>query len=168
MEQKRIKIECSFDGKTFQALNDIVVKTSRIARIGDFTISHQNGETFSFRADGIILSTATGSTGYNLAAGGPILPYKSDLLVLTPICPYKYKVHSLILPRNEETYINITKDDSPYGITIDGQQFIEFEDLNKILTIRKSSRTLNIIYPEDFNFYNIIQAKLNFGESFVN
>jgi NAD+ kinase len=165
--QKRIKIECNFDGNTFQALNDIVVKTSRIARIGDFTISHKNGESFSFRADGIILSTATGSTGYNLAAGGPILPHKSDLLVLTPICPYKYKVHSLILPKNEDTFINITKDDSPYGITIDGQKFIEFEDLNKTLIIKKSSKTLNIIYPEDFNFYNIIQTKLNFGEIFV-
>lgn len=165
-KQERQKIECHFNNSIFHALNDIVIKTSEIARIGNFTISHPTKETFSFPADGIIISSATGSTGYNLAAGGPILPYKSDLMVMTPICPYKYHVQSIILPRTTETFINIVKDNSPYGITVDGQQYIEFKESQQTITIKNSCQKLNLIYPEDYNFYGILQNKLNFGGSF--
>jgi NAD+ kinase len=165
--QERVRIECLFQGKTYHALNDIVIKASRIARMGSFTISHKTGESFDFPADGFIVSTATGSTGYNLAAGGPILPYKSDLVVMTPICPYKYHVQSIILPRSEETYIDISHDHSPYGITIDGQEFIEFDEIQEKIIIKASSKKLNIIYPEDYNFYGLIQSKLNFGGTFA-
>ncbi len=95
------------------------------------------------------------------------MPHTSKRLVMTPICPYKYHVQSIILPKDEKTYIDINHDNSPYGITIDGQTFLEFNELKKQVVIENADVTLDMIYPTDYNFYKLLEKKLNFGGTFA-
>jgi NAD+ kinase len=165
--QKRKKINCLFGNNSIHALNEIVIRISNIARLGHFQITNDNNHSFSFSADGLIISTATGSTGYNLAAGGPILSYYSNMKVITPICPYKTYVQPLVLPYEETLTISLTKDSASYGITIDGQHYFPFEDHHEKIVVKPSKQSLTILYHKDYNFFELLQNKLNFGGTLV-
>ncbi len=106
--EKRLLLEgCVGDGETVRALNDVVLTRNGGLRISDFDITVNDQMLAEYMADGVIISTPTGSTGYNLSAGGPIASPASELIMLTPICPHTLNHRSIILSNKDEIRIDI-------------------------------------------------------------
>ncbi len=112
---------------TYQAVNDVVVARGKLARVIRLNISVDGESLDNFAVDGAILATATGSTAYSLAAGGPILAPTVRTLLLTLISPYLSPIHSLVLPEGARISLKLTAA-LPAMLTIDGQYDIELED----------------------------------------
>ena len=148
------------DSRIFYALNDIVLHMGYSARIIGIEIT-VNGSPFSeFSADGLIVSTPTGSTAYSLAAGGPILQPGLDALILTPICPHTLGLRPMVLPSDVEILIELKKGK---GITVvDGQTTIEVEENFKFKVTRADYR-INLVKATKRDFYEILRTKLNWG-----
>lgn len=148
---------------TSPALNDIVVARAGYSRIVDLKI-YVNEELLNlYSADGVIISTATGSTGYNLSAGGPIILPQTDVMVISPICPHSLQARSIIVPGYDEIRVEIgrrSKTQSDEAIaTFDGQlaQQMQVQDC---VTVRRADRTVKILRMPGNGLYRILRHKL--------
>jgi NAD+ kinase len=154
------------DGQIFRewdALNDIVLAKGAIARMGEFAIELDGQFVARFRADGVIVSTPTGSTAYTLAAAGPILMPAVDAMVLTAICPHLLTIRPIVFPG--ETEIAVVVDVVPHEtfLTVDGQEAVELL-LNDRILCRKSTRTVHLLRLHPNGFFNVLRSKLSWGE----
>ncbi len=146
---------------TFIALNDIGITRDSFSRIINLKVFVDNNFVDSFPADGIVVSTPTGSTAYSLSAGGPIIDPSMNLLMITPICPHTLHSRSIIVPDNKT--INIHVEDSykhDAMITVDGQHGFTLE-ASDIIAIKKSTYITKLIRTEDRSFYSILRKKLS-------
>lgn len=165
IDERMIVEACIKDGPNLgKAVNDIVITRQSISRMISYDVYVNGGYVNSYRADGVIVSTPTGSTAYNLSAGGPILSPTTESIVLTPICPHSLKARSIVLSADDEVYISF---DSPRNkhvndllITMDGQ---EVSHLNKGDTIRvkRYKNKVKLLKVTDNSFFDILRAKLN-------
>lgn len=158
--------ELQREGRTFRrwdALNDIVLAKGSIARIGEFAIELDGQFVARFRADGIIVSTPTGSTAYTLAANGPILMPAVDALVLTAICPHLLTIRPIVVPGSSE--IAVTVDVVPHEtyITVDGQEVVELL-LNDRIVCRRSDYSVKLLRMRSNGLFNVLRSKLSWGE----
>ena len=154
------------DGRVFRrwdALNDIVLAKGSIARIGEYAIELDGQFVARFRADGIIVSTPTGSTAYTLAANGPILMPAVDALVLTAICPHLLTIRPIVVPGSSE--IAVTVDVVPHEtyITVDGQEVVELL-LNDRIVCRRSDYSVKLLRMRSNGLFNVLRSKLSWGE----
>lgn len=154
------------DGKLFRewdALNDIVISKGAIARMGEFAVELDGQFVASFRADGVIVATPTGSTAYNLAANGPILLPSLDAMVLTAICPHLLTIRPIVFPGDSE--IAVTVDVVPHEtyLTVDGQEAVEL-NLSDRIQCRKSNRKVNLVRLHPNGLFNVLRSKLSWGE----
>ena len=145
------------------ALNECVIKTCQARAI---TLSARYGQEDikDFFGDGLIIATPTGSTAYNLAAGGPIAYPTLDAFILTPICPHTLAQRPLVLPAQKPLTINISpkKPDIALVLSLDGQ--INFTpNYGDTLTITKHKGSVCILYPKEYGFFNTLTAKLKWG-----
>lgn len=145
------------------ALNDIVVTRRGILRIIHFDI-YVNGELLnSYQADGVIVSTPTGSTAYNLSAGGPIVEPTASLLVITPICSHALNTSSIVLSADDEIMIEITRGREnsveEAEISFDGDTGIEIKTGDK-LTIRKAKHPTKLIKLNKISFLETLRRKM--------
>ena len=138
------------------ALNDIVVAKSGIARVIKFELEG----IARYTADGMIFATPTGSTAYNLAAGGPILAPQAESIILTAICPHSLSNRSLILDGPVSMVITRGTD---VILTADGQQMIPVKAGQKI-TVRKSKRKARFIRYKDYSFFEKVRDIFGYGE----
>jgi NAD+ kinase len=147
----------------WQALNDVVLAKGAIARIGEFAIELDGQFVARFRADGIIVSTPTGSTAYNLAANGPIVMPSVDGLVLTAICPHLLTIRPIVVPGSSE--IAVTVDVVPHEtyITVDGQEAVELL-LGDRVVCRRSERQVRLLRLRENGLFNVLRNKLSWGE----
>ncbi|NLO26058.1 MAG: NAD(+)/NADH kinase [Clostridiales bacterium] len=144
----------------FRALNDIVISKgsfSRIIRLKTY-INHSYLETYS--ADGIIISSPTGSTAYSLSAGGPILSPDVCGMVITPISPHTMSSRSIVISQEEEVRVEVVGNKNDVMLTIDGQQGYRLNE-GDIIIVRKADFTANMIKLKDKNFYDVLRTKLN-------
>jgi len=144
------------------AVNDIVVFRSQTERIRDFTAYYGSKLIASYRADGIILSTATGSTAYTLAAGGPLVHPTLDLLILTPICAHSLFTKPLILPPREEVEIVAQRSSYPLDVIFDGATRITLHPGDH-LYVRADPDSLHVYRPSDYDFYSVLRQKFQHG-----
>jgi NAD+ kinase len=156
----------SREGKPFRewdALNDIVISKGAIARMGEFAIELDGQFVASFRADGVIVATPTGSTAYNLAANGPILLPTIDAMVLTAICPHLLTIRPIVFPGESE--IAVTVDVVPHEtyLTVDGQEAVELLLGDRILC-HKSERSVHLLRLHPNGLFNVLRSKLSWGE----
>ncbi len=93
--------------REYEALNDVVVAEGAIARMGHFQVKVDDRLAASFRADGVIVATPTGSTAYSLAAGGPVLVPGVDVLVVTPICPHQLTLRPMVVPGGSHIEVRV-------------------------------------------------------------
>ena len=140
-------------------LNDVVVTKGAISRIVDISVYVDGQTTMSFRGDGIIVSTPTGSTGYSLSAGGPIIEPKAKCIAVTPICPHALSIKSFVLDSGREIVIETGEKSESGYISIDGNDHIELAKGGKVV-IKKSEKTLAMIRITKQGFYDRINGKL--------
>lgn len=148
---------------TYDALNDIVVTKGEIARMGDFAVELDGKLVARFRADGVIVSTPTGSTAYNLAANGPILTPDVDAMVVTPICPHLLTLRPIVMRGDASLTVRVEGIPNLALLTVDGQRAIELQIGDEILC-HKSPYTVNLIRLSEGGFFEALRTKLSWGE----
>lgn len=144
-------------------LNDVVISRTTLSRMIGFRLFVNNEFVDDYSADGAILATPTGSTAYNLSAGGPILAPHNEMMVMTPICPHSLGSRSIVLSSHDEVRINFIHNRQSWSdnlmLTIDGQKGIELEKETEVI-ISKADIQTRLIQLEGHNFYNILRQKL--------
>ena len=152
----------------FQVLNDVVINKGGLARIIELDVYINDQFLTTFKADGLIISTPTGSTAYNLSAGGPILYPTMENFILTAICPFTLTNRPIILPDSDTILIEMGKaSEEKVILTFDGQVGFDFEYGDKVL-IRKSKEKIILIKSPDQNYFEILRAKLRWGGATYN
>lgn len=147
----------------YTVLNDVVINKGALARIIDMQTSVDGSHLTTFKADGLIIATPTGSTGYNLAAGGPIIYPGINSLVITPICPHMLTNRPIIVSDEARIQIEVKFDDDVVFFTADGQVGRKLLP-GDLVEVRKSqSRTLLIASPSK-DYFEILRTKLSWGE----
>ena len=147
---------------TNRVLNDVVINKSALARIIEIEASFNSQFVNSFRADGLIVSTPTGSTAYNLSAGGPVIFPSMNAVVITPICPFTLSNRPIVVPDNAEIELILKTDQEEVALTLDGQVGCPLE-VNDRVVIRKSRTTFNLIQPSNRNYFDVLRDKLRWG-----
>ncbi|MBN2063021.1 MAG: NAD(+)/NADH kinase [Deltaproteobacteria bacterium] len=147
----------------FSFLNDVVVSKSLLARIIELDVFINNIFLTTFRADGLIISTPTGSTAYNLAAGGPILYPTMNNIIVSPICPFTLTNRPIILPDSDSISVMMGQEsDELISLTFDGQVGFDLLYGDKVI-ISKSEKRINLFCSPDKNYFEILRAKLMWG-----
>jgi NAD+ kinase len=148
--------------KTSRVLNDVVINKSALARIIEIETYFDHYYVSSFRADGLIVSTPTGSTAYNLSAGGPVVFPSMNAVVITPICPFTLSNRPIVVPDNAEIELLLKTDNEEVALTLDGQVGFQMKVADRVV-IRKSRTTFNIIQPSNRNYFDVLRDKLRWG-----
>jgi NAD+ kinase len=145
-----------------RVLNDVVINKSARARIIHIE-AYLNGQFVnSFHADGLIVSTPTGSTAYNLSAGGPVIYPSMNAVVMTPICPFTLSNRPIVVPDDALIELYLKTPDEEVTLTLDGQVGVPLMVGDRVL-IRKSRTTFNIVQPPDRNYFEVLREKLRWG-----
>jgi NAD+ kinase len=150
--------------KHYRVLNDCAINKSAVARIIEMKVSVAGLFVSTFRGDGLIVATPTGSTAYNLSAGGPIIYPTMNAVVLTPICPHMLTNRPLVLPDELDIEIALAAPDSKdIYITLDGQEGFEITDRDRVC-VRKSEERVLLVQSPDKNYFDVLRNKLKWGE----
>ena len=145
---------------TYHCLNDAVVSRGDLARLIDIKVSCDGRLVTSNRADGMIVSTPTGSTAYSMAAGGPVLSPDNSCFVVTPICPHSLVNRSIVFPSKNIITLSVGNDKNNSAfLSIDGEESIRI-DSDTSITIRRSQYVAKLIKLKPDNFYEILNKKL--------
>jgi NAD+ kinase len=161
-----LAIEVKREGRTaasFSALNDGVVSAQGIAKVISLEIKTGGSAMGTYRSDGVIVATPTGSTAYNLAAGGPVLHPEMDAMILNPICPFTLSNRPLVVPGMERIEV-LVEEGKRTGVmlTVDGQETFDLQAGDKV-TFTHAERRALIYTPERVGFYEVLREKLNWS-----
>ena len=143
-------------------LNDVVINKEALARIAHIKTSIDDYYLTTFKADGLIVATPTGSTAYSLSAGGPIVHPSLKTIILTPICPFTLTNRPLILPDTVIVKIELDERDSNVFLTFDGQVGLEVTHEDSVV-IQKASHTIHMLRPSGLRYRDVLKAKLRWG-----
>ncbi|UCD34099.1 MAG: NAD(+)/NADH kinase, partial [Nitrospiraceae bacterium] len=144
------------------ALNDVVLNKSALARMFEIDIRSNNQYITTFRADGLIVSTPTGSTGHSLSAGGPILYPTLETYLVTPICPHTLTSRPIVLPDTFPLEATVKNGDDVY-LTLDGQEGYPLKVRDNV-RIRKADYKTRFLILHDRDYFRILRTKLKWGE----
>jgi len=145
-----------------RVLNDVVVNKSALARIIEIETYLDDQFVNSFRADGLIVATPTGSTAYNLSAGGPIIYPSMNAVVITPICPFTLSNRPIVVPDDSVIEVRLLTKNEEVALTLDGQVGFPLQ-VGDRLVIRKSKTTFNLVQPTNRNYFDVLRDKLKWG-----
>jgi NAD+ kinase len=147
---------------TNRVLNDVVMNKSALARIIEIE-TYLNGQFVnSFRADGLIVATPTGSTAYNLSAGGPIIFPSMNAVVITPICPFTLSNRPIVVPDDSVIEVRLMTEKEDVALTLDGQVGFPLQAQDRVV-IRKSETSFNLVQPTNRNYFDLLRDKLRWG-----
>ncbi|MCR5769586.1 MAG: NAD(+)/NADH kinase [Lachnospiraceae bacterium] len=148
----------------FCALNDVVISRLGFSRMISAKAFVNDAIVNTYFGDGIIISTPTGSTGYNLSAGGPIVTPEAELMVITPICPHSLNTRSVVVAAKDRirVVVDTMRDDfeGKAVVTIDGQESIDLENEDEVEVFSASSKT-KLIRFKDRGFFKVLHLKLS-------
>ena len=145
-----------------RVLNDVVINKSALARIIEIEAYLNEQFVNAFRADGLIVSTPTGSTAYNLSAGGPIIFPSMDAVVITPICPFTLSNRPIVVPDDSSIELRLKTDQENVTLTLDGQVGLPLKVEDRVV-IHKSRTTFNLVQPTNRNYFDVLRDKLKWG-----
>ncbi len=148
--------------KRFTALNDVVVEKGAYPRIPAFIIKLDGEQLSAYRADGIIIATSTGSTAYSLSAGGPVIAPKSNVFVITPICPHMLTVRPLVISDEKIIEVSVDAPDGAFPLNCDGH-VRKMLMPGEVITVKKSREIINLVANEKRNYCEILRSKLLWG-----
>jgi NAD+ kinase len=149
--------------RRWDALNDVVLAKGTIARMGDFSIEIDNQLVATFRADGVIIATPTGSTAYTLAAAGPILMPTVNAMVVTPICPHLLTLRPIVVPGESTITVRVEGVPNQTYLTVDGQEAVELEVGDQVYLCR-SKYSVKLVRLHESGLFNVLRSKLKWGE----
>jgi NAD+ kinase len=164
----RMKLKCRVyrDGKLLfedEVLNDVVVNKGALARIADFETSMDGDFVATFKADGIIFSTPTGSTAYTLSAGGPIVYPSLDCVIITPICPHALTQKPIVVPGDQTIRVELKRHVEDVWVTIDGQVGQPLQ-LGDRIEVERSPNRVHLVKNPALDYFGILRQKLRWGE----
>jgi NAD+ kinase len=148
---------------TYEALNDAVVSKGDIARMGEFAVELDGKNVAQFRADGVIVSTPTGSTAYTLAANGPILTPDVDAMVVTPICPHLLTLRPIVVRGDASLTVRVEGIPGQALLTVDGQLAVELRKGDEV-RCQRSRHTVKLVRMSEGSFFEALRSKLSWGE----
>ncbi len=147
----------------FQALNDVVINKGALARIIELAALVDGEPLCSYRADGLIVSTPTGSTAYSLSAGGPIVEPSVGVLLLTPICPHTLTNRPLVLSDRVRVEIEIIATHNDIVLTVDGQEGMSLAPGDRV-ELRRASASASLVRLPPRTYFEVLRTKLRWGE----
>ncbi len=167
--EDRVALEVTVQGpddsdRIYRVLNDVAINKSALARIIEMHVLVGGKFVSTFRADGLIVATPTGSTAYNLSAGGPIIYPTMSAVVVTPICPHMLSNRPLVLPDDLTIEIRIISSNQEVYLTLDGQEGLPLSEYDRV-SVRKSPQTVQLIQSPDKNYFDVLRTKLKWGEA---
>ena len=147
----------------WDALNDVVIAKGTIARMGDFSVEIDSQLVATFRADGVIVSTPTGSTAYNLAADGPIVMPSVNALLVTPICPHLLTIRPIVTPGESTVSVHVVGVPNEIYLTVDGQVAIPLR-LDDYVHCQRSEASVRLLRSRPNGLFSVLRSKLKWGE----
>jgi NAD+ kinase len=145
-----------------RVLNDVVINKAALARIIEIEAYLNKQFVNSFRADGLIISTPTGSTAYNLSAGGPVIYPSMNAIVITPICPFTLSNRPIVVPDDAEIELRLKTEQEEVVLTLDGQVGFPLKVEDRVV-IHKSRTNFNLVQPMNRNYFEVLRDKLRWG-----
>lgn len=161
----RLRVKVLREGKAHiweTVLNDVVINRGALARLANIETYIDDHYLTTYRADGLIISTPTGSTAYSLAAGGPIIHPAVPGIIISPICPFTLTNRPLIVPDSVCIKIKLEKKSSGIMLTFDGQVGLEINDRDTII-VRKGQHPIHMIALPHQHYFDILKAKLRWS-----
>jgi NAD+ kinase len=158
---RRKLLEIVYKDQIYYTLNDVVAGKGNIARIIKMMLAIDNSPVAEVSADGLIISTPTGSTAYSLSSGGPIVSPKVNGIIITPICPHSLTFRPLIIPDNSKVKVSLLSDSESF-ITVDGQMVLPM-DTGDSFEVQISNKSLHMIESSEMSYYKLLNEKLNWG-----
>lgn len=146
-----------------RALNDAVLNKAALARIIDLELQVNGEFVNTFKADGLIVATPTGSTAYSLSAGGPIIYPIVSAFVITPICPHTLTNRPLVIPDTAKIEIGFAAGEAPIYLTVDGQVGVELQ-ANDVVVLNAAPEKLRLVRPQEKSYFSVLRDKLKWGE----
>ena len=166
LEERRLLSVSVAEGRrpprTYRVVNDAVLGKSALARIAAIRVDVDGRTVSRYRGDGLIVSTPTGSTAYNLSAGGPILEPTMPALVLSPICPHTLSLRPLVLPDSVRLDLRVEEDATGVFLTLDGQEGFPVSAATRI-SISRARETVSLVRASADSFWDVLSGKLSFG-----
>ncbi|MDD6727809.1 MAG: NAD(+)/NADH kinase [Eubacteriales bacterium] len=160
MMLKAVVYESGKEKSVYHCLNDIVISRGNFARLIDISITCDGRSVSNTRADGVIISTPTGSTAYSMAAGGPVVSPEADCIIETPICPHSLMDRSIIFSSDKELIVKAFNDMNNIPVmTVDGQEAVNISPDSEI-SISVSPLKTKLIKLKPENFYEILNKKI--------
>jgi NAD+ kinase len=165
--ERRIQIEAHIiragqEIGSFLALNDVVLNKAAIARVLDFDVWADTQFISTYKSDGLIVSTPTGSTAYSLAAGGPVVAPSVRAFIITPICAHTLTNRPIVLPDTAIIEVAVKSEEESVYVTVDGQVGVEVRADDRV-RIRKATSAVEIVRPSK-SYFEILRQKLKWGE----
>jgi NAD+ kinase len=166
--QMRLMIDVTVnrDGARFasyRALNDVVLTKGALARIIDIDVRINNQFVATYKADGLIVATPTGSTAYTLSAGGPIVFPTMAAMLITPIASHTLTFRPVVVPDTVLIQLSLKATQESVFLTVDGQVGLALKG-DDLLQVRKSARSIELVESANKNFFDILRQKLKWGE----
>jgi NAD+ kinase len=148
---------------SFLALNDVVLNKGAIARVLDFDVWVNSCFMSTYKSDGLIVSTPTGSTAYSLAAGGPVIVPTVSAFIVTPICAHTLTNRAIVLPDSVTLEVAMKSHQESVYLTIDGQVAIALHSDDRV-RVRKADSAIELIQPAEKTYFEVLRQKLKWGE----
>jgi NAD+ kinase len=149
--------------REWDALNDVVIAKGTIARMGDFSVEIDRQLVATFRADGVIVSTPTGSTAYNLASNGPIVMPSVNALLVTPICPHLLTIRPIVTPGDSTVSVHVVGVPNEIYLTVDGQEAVPLR-LGDHVHCQRSEASVRLLRSRPNSLFSVLRSKLKWGE----
>ncbi len=148
--------------ETYHALNDVVINKAAVARLLELDGFVDGEFVCSYRADGLVLSTPTGSTAYSLSAGGPVILPSVSAISVTPICPHTLTNRPVLVSEGSKVEVVLRRGEDAY-LTVDGQVGIALHQLDRIRA-RRADHSVKVIQPQRVRFFEVLRSKMRWGE----
>jgi len=151
---------------TYSVLNDLVINKGALARIIELETTIDQGYLTTFKADGLIISTPTGSTGYSLSAGGPIVYPTLDSIIVSPICPHMLTNRPLLIPPEARIETVLASEGGDVSLTLDGQIGFALQQYDRI-SVTRADHYIKLITSPTKTYFEVLRTKLKWGERYA-
>lgn len=168
-ERMMLDVSVTKNGKSFffaRAFNEAAISRGMISRLADFSVSCDGNPVNHYRADGLIISTPTGSTAYSMAAGGPVIDPSVEVIASTPVCSHSLEAaRTLIFGPSSVIRVNITSAERNEAvITVDGRSYFRIDDGEYVVTVKKSDKKVKLIRLKNIPFATMLYKKFGAGK----